>query len=194
MQARKARLITVPLVALGLLAGQGPASAAPADTRPAAKAVVAKVVVAKPVVKKTTQNRFNPVAFPVSAEAMSVVIGAAISKDADGRYRAGGSGPNAFDCSGFVKWAYAQAGISVPHGSRNLLKIVQRVSKADLAPGDLVFSGRGKGGIQHVAIYIGDGKVIHATNGGVSAENQVRIDDLDGSWVMDHTGYGRIVQ
>jgi cell wall-associated NlpC family hydrolase len=181
-------------VAGGAEAEPAPASAAPADTRPAAKAVVAKVVVAKPVVKKTTQNRFNPVAFPVSAEAMSVVIGAAISKDADGRYRAGGSGPNAFDCSGFVKWAYAQAGISVPHGSRNLLKIVQRVSKADLAPGDLVFSGRSNGGIQHVAIYIGDGKVIHATNGGVSAENQVRIDDLDGSWVMVHKGYGRIVQ
>ena len=122
---------------------------------------------------------------------MAKVVEAALTRE-DARYRAGGSGPTAFDCSGLVKWSFAQAGVQVKHGSANQIKQVTRISKADLQPGDLVFSGRAKGGIQHVALYIGDGKVIHATNGGTSRKNQIRIDTLDSSWVMDHKAYGRI--
>jgi cell wall-associated NlpC family hydrolase len=122
---------------------------------------------------------------------MAKVVEAALTRE-DARYRAGGSGPTAFDCSGLVKWSFAQAGVQVKHGSANQIKQVTRISKADLQPGDLVFSGRAKGGIQHVALYIGDGKVIHATNGGTSRKNQIRIDSLDSAWVMDHKAYGRI--
>jgi cell wall-associated NlpC family hydrolase len=122
---------------------------------------------------------------------MAKVVEAALTRE-DARYRAGGSGPTAFDCSGLVKWSFAQAGVKVKHGSANQIKQVTRISKADLQPGDLVFSGRAKGGIQHVSLYIGDGKVIHATYGSTSRKNQIRIDNLDSAWVMDHKAYGRV--
>jgi cell wall-associated NlpC family hydrolase len=119
------------------------------------------------------------------------VIEAALTRE-DAKYRAGGSGPHAFDCSGLVKWSYKQAGVSLKHGTANQIKQVKRISKKDLRPGDLVFSGRANGGIQHVSLYIGDGKVIHATYGSTSRKNQVRIDNLNSSWVMDHKAYGRV--
>lgn len=123
---------------------------------------------------------------------MAKVVEAALTRE-DARYRSGAIGPKAFDCSGLVMWSYAQAGVKLKHGSANQIKQVKRISKKDLAPGDLVFSGRAKGGIQHVALYIGDGKVIHATYGSTSRKNQVRIDELDSSWVMDHKAYGRVI-
>lgn len=119
------------------------------------------------------------------------VIEAALTRE-DAKYRAGGSGPHAFDCSGLVKWSYKQAGVSLKHGTANQIKQVERISKKELKPGDLVFSGRANGGIQHVSLYIGDGKVIHATYGSTSRKNQVRIDNLNSSWVMDHKAYGRV--
>lgn len=122
---------------------------------------------------------------------MAKVVEAALTRE-DARYRAGGSGPKAFDCSGLVMWSFAQAGVKLKHGSANQIKQVTRISKKDLKPGDLVFSGRSSGGIQHVSLYIGDGKVIHATYGSASHKNQVRIDNLDSAWVMDHKAYGRV--
>ena len=119
------------------------------------------------------------------------VVQAALTRE-DARYRAGGTGPNAFDCSGLVMWSFAKAGVKLKHGTANQIKQVKRINRKDLKPGDLVFSGRAKGGIQHVSLYIGDGKVIHATYGSTSKKNQVRIDDLDSSWVMDHKAYGRV--
>jgi cell wall-associated NlpC family hydrolase len=122
---------------------------------------------------------------------MAKVVEAALTRD-DSAYRWGSSGPRAFDCSGLVMWSYGQAGVKLKHGTANQIKQVTRISKKDLKPGDLVFSGRAGGGIQHVALYIGDGKVIHATYGGASRKNQVRIDSLDSAWVMDHKAYGRV--
>jgi cell wall-associated NlpC family hydrolase len=119
------------------------------------------------------------------------VVQAALTRE-DAKYRAGGTGPDAFDCSGLVMWSFAKAGVKLKHGTANQIKQVKRISKKDLKPGDLVFSGRAKGGIQHVALYIGNGKVIHATYGSTSRKNQVRVDDLNSSWVMDHKAYGRV--
>lgn len=119
------------------------------------------------------------------------VVKAALTRE-DAKYRAGGNGPTAFDCSGLVQWSWKKAGVNLKHGTANQIHQVKRISRKDLKPGDLVFSGRANGGIQHVALYIGDGKVIHATYGSTSRKNQVRIDDLDSSWVMDHKAYGRV--
>jgi cell wall-associated NlpC family hydrolase len=124
---------------------------------------------------------------PVIAKA----IEAALTRE-DARYRAGGAGPDAFDCSGLVKWSYKQAGVNLKHGTANQINQVKRITKKELMPGDLVFSGRANGGIQHVSLYIGDGKVIHATYGSTSRKNQIRIDNLNSSWVMDHKAYGRV--
>lgn len=193
MQNRKVKTLALLSCALltfsmGAISGQSSAQAKDAQIRPKVNQA------AKPIkTSKTSRIKFNPDATPVSAEAINVAIAAALTKE-DAAYRAGGKGPNSFDCSGLVVWAYAQAGVSLPHGSNNQLKVVRPITREELLPGDLIFSGRAGGRIQHVALYIGDGKVIHATYPTASRANQVRIDDLDGSWVMVHKAYGRVVQ
>ena len=173
---------------LGAISGQSTAQAKSAEIKPKVNQAT------KPVKSgKTSKIKFNPNAVPVSSEAISLAIAAALTKE-DASYRAGGKGPNAFDCSGLVLWSYAQAGVSLPHGSNNQIKVVKPITREELLPGDLVFSGRAGRGIQHVALYIGEGKVIHATYPTASRANQVRVDDLDSSWMMVHMAYGRVVQ
>ncbi len=86
-------------------------------------------------------------------------------------YRWGASGPNAFDCSGFTSFVYSQVGVSLPHSSRAQYGVGEKVSRADLQPGDLVFFGSP---IHHVGIYVGGGQYIHAPRTG----DVVRIDSL----------------
>jgi cell wall-associated NlpC family hydrolase len=71
----------------------------------------------------------------------------------------GSSGPDGFDCSGLTQYAYAAAGISLPHSSRAQSTLGTPVSRADLAPGDLVYF---YSPVSHVGIYVGDGKMVHA--------------------------------
>lgn len=77
-------------------------------------------------------------------------------------YRYGASGPNAFDCSGFTQWCYAQMGISIPRTAGAQASGGAYVARGDLQPGDLVFYSAGGGGISHVAMYVGNGQIIHA--------------------------------
>jgi len=71
-------------------------------------------------------------------------------------YVYGGNGPNEFDCSGFTKYVYKNFGYNLPRNSAQQAKYGKAVSTSDLQLGDLVcYPG-------HVAIYVGDGKVIHA--------------------------------
>lgn len=67
------------------------------------------------------------------------------------------------DCSGFVMSVFKQYGISLPHSSAAQAKLGTQVSLAQAKPGDLVFYSGG-GRINHVAIYIGGGQVVHASN------------------------------
>jgi cell wall-associated NlpC family hydrolase len=75
----------------------------------------------------------------------------------------GAAGPEAFDCSGLVVWAYAQIGISLPHSSYALANGGEPVDRADLEPGDVVTFYPSA---SHVGIYVGDGDVIHASRRG----------------------------
>lgn len=69
------------------------------------------------------------------------------------------------DCSGFTRGIYAKYGISLPRVSRDQARGGTRVSTSSLKAGDLVFYGNSSSGyINHVAIYIGNGKIIHASN------------------------------
>lgn len=68
------------------------------------------------------------------------------------------------DCSGFVLAVYKKFGVSLPHHSGSQAKQGSKISASDLQPGDLVFYGNGSGSINHVAIYIGGGQVIHASS------------------------------
>jgi hypothetical protein len=70
---------------------------------------------------------------------------------------------NGADCSGFVLSVFAKYGISLPHSSRAQATMGTQVSMSEAKPGDLVFYSKG-GRINHVAIYIGGGQVIHASN------------------------------
>ncbi len=67
------------------------------------------------------------------------------------------------DCSGFVLSVFAKYGVNLPHSSRAQANSGTSISSSELAPGDLVFYAKG-GTINHVAIYIGGGQVIHASN------------------------------
>lgn len=67
------------------------------------------------------------------------------------------------DCSGFVLSLYAKYGITLPHSSRAQANCGRRVALSQMQPGDLVFYTKG-GSINHVAMYIGNGQVIHASS------------------------------
>ena len=68
------------------------------------------------------------------------------------------------DCSGFVLSVFKKYGITLSHSSRAQANEGTKISASELKPGDLVFYGNGKGNINHVAIYIGGGQVIHASS------------------------------
>lgn len=75
----------------------------------------------------------------------------------------GAEGPKAFDCSGFVKYVYAQNGVYLDHYTGSQFSAGQAVSKGSLSPGDLVFFNT-YGSISHVGIYIGGGQFVHAAS------------------------------
>lgn len=87
-------------------------------------------------------------------------------------YSWGATGPNAFDCSGLTSWAYSQVGKSIPRTSGAQASNGTPVSVDALQPGDIVSY---YAGASHVAIYIGDGKVVQAVN----ENTPVQVNDLN---------------
>jgi cell wall-associated NlpC family hydrolase len=78
-------------------------------------------------------------------------------------YVYGASGPNAFDCSGLTMAAWKSAGVKLPHNTNAQYAKARHVAKSNLKKGDLVFFYSGR---SHVALYAGNGKVIHASQPG----------------------------
>jgi cell wall-associated NlpC family hydrolase len=93
------------------------------------------------------------------------------------------AGPDSFDCSGLVMYVYKQVGISLPHSSRMQAGYGVAVARDSLQPGDLLFFYTP---IHHVAIYIGDGKMVHAAGVGKG----VRIDPV---WTRSYNCARRIL-
>ena len=116
----------------------------------------------------TTVAKTVPAASPAAMR--KAAVSSALSKVGK-PYRWGASGPNAFDCSGLVKWSFAQAGRSLPRTSRAQSSAGTPVSRKNLQPGDLVFFYKP---ISHVGIYIGNGKVVHASRKG----QPVKVSDM----------------
>jgi cell wall-associated NlpC family hydrolase len=83
-------------------------------------------------------------------------------------YESGATGPQAYDCSGLTGAAWKAAGLTLPRTSQQQFTIGQKVGKADLQPGDLVFFYGDKP--THVALYVGDGQIIHAPRPGKTVE------------------------
>ena len=98
-------------------------------------------------------------------------------------YRWGGSSPEGFDCSGLVRYVYAQVGVSLPHNAAQQYRLGTPVAREDLEPGDLVFFDH----LRHNGIYVGDGRFIHARQTG----RRVAIASLDDAWYVSHFVGGR---
>jgi peptidoglycan endopeptidase LytE len=79
-------------------------------------------------------------------------------------YRYGGSAPGGFDCSGFTSFIFTRAGISLPRTAAGQYSVGTAVAQSDLQAGDLLFFAGGGSGIDHVGIYVGDGKFIHSSS------------------------------
>jgi len=76
----------------------------------------------------------------------------------------GAAGPNSFDCSGFTLYVWKNgAGVSLPHNSAAQYNVTTHISMSSIQPGDLVFYGSP---IHHVALYVGNGQIIHAPHSG----------------------------
>jgi cell wall-associated NlpC family hydrolase len=86
----------------------------------------------------------------------------------------GGESPNGFDCSGLVRFAYEQVGVSLPHSSYALYDTGRAVSRSNLRPGDLLFFS----GLGHVGIYVGNGRMVHAPQTG----QDVQVVSLSGGY------------
>lgn len=105
------------------------------------------------------------------------------------RYVYGASGPNSFDCSGFTSYIYRQHGVSLNRTAAGQYSNGTAVARSDLQPGDLVMFG--KSGINHVAIYIGGGNIVHAAN----SQRGVTIDTINsGYYNNNYVGARRVIQ
>ena len=80
------------------------------------------------------------------------------------RYKWGGNGPYSYDCSGFTKKVFKINGIKLPRLSKEQAKVGLKVGKNQLRKGDLLFfSSKNHHQVNHVGIYLGHGKFIHAS-------------------------------
>ena len=134
---------------------------------------------------KTTAQATTSV--PTSSNGSSIV---ATAKQYLGyKYVYGGSSPSTgFDCSGFTSYIFKQYGISLNRTAAGQYSNGVAVSRANLQPGDLVMFG--KSGINHVAIYIGGGQIIHSS----TPSTGVRIDSLStGYYNNNYVGARRVL-
>ncbi len=99
-----------------------------------------------------------------SGESSKAAIAVATAKAQLGKpYVWAADGPDAFDCSGLTMYAWAAAGVSLPHSSADQINYGTRVSLDNLEPGDLIFY---YSPIHHVGMYVGNGMIIHASTEG----------------------------
>jgi cell wall-associated NlpC family hydrolase len=116
---------------------------------------------------------FDPRLIPPGTSAATIAVQAALSRIGD-PYVWGATGPDQFDCSGLMVWAYKQAGKTIPRTSEAQQAGGKPVSRNDMQPGDLVIY---YSDAHHVGMYIGDGYVVHASTFGVP----VKVATVDGA-------------
>jgi peptidoglycan DL-endopeptidase LytE len=150
---------------LTIAAGDSPAAVTPAPTRTAS----------------------TPAPAPVAAPSAAGVAVQVALQQVGKPYQWAGAGPNVFDCSGLVMYAWAHAGVSLPHYTVSQYEDTIRISRAELEPGDLVFYDTGDGAQPgHVTIYIGNGQIVTADSPGTV----IRVEVVD--WDGVPMGYGRV--
>ncbi len=108
---------------------------------------------------------------PVNASAAQIAVSAALSVQGT-QYVWGSADPSVgFDCSGLTSWAWAQAGVSIPHSSAAQYSALPHVPLGSVQAGDLIFY---YSPISHVALYIGGGQIVHARHPGPGGQVQVQ--------------------
>lgn len=107
-------------------------------------------------------------------------------------YKFGGNHPDqGLDCSGFVRYVFAQAtGINLPRSAREQARVGKTISRDELQPGDLVFFNTRRFQYSHVGVYLGDSRFIHSPSRGGAVE----VVDLDNSyWRKTFNGARRVI-
>jgi cell wall-associated NlpC family hydrolase len=143
----------------------------------------------RPYVRFNAPETFRRPIVPTTSTA-DLVVEAAL-RELGKPYRLGAEGPDYYDCSGLTQTIYGQFGIKLPRTSYNQATVGVNVGWDELLPGDLVFfhdTWRDNGSIDHVAIYIGDGQVVHAIGSGVTVSN------LTSYWVSHFAVARRVVE
>jgi peptidoglycan DL-endopeptidase LytF len=137
-----------------LAQGQAPAQAAKEQEQPSIEAR-----------EGTARGAEQPVAVREASSSVGASIVSNAMKYLGSRYVYGGMSPRGFDCSGFVAYVAGKSGRKLAHSIPSQINSGVRISSKELQPGDLVFfSNTYKRGLSHAAIYIGNGKIIHAAN------------------------------
>jgi cell wall-associated NlpC family hydrolase len=119
-----------------------------------------------PLLRAMAHRRQQRRARAAQAEEADGVVKTAKAQIGDG-YASGGTGPDAFDCSGLTAYAFAGARVALPHSSHSQAALGRPVKRADIRPGDLVFFSTAGPGASHVGIATGPSTVVSATNSGV---------------------------
>jgi peptidoglycan DL-endopeptidase CwlO len=168
---RRAAVVAGSAAAAALFATV-PAAPAAAPAAPPASPTVTVSTAVVPLAARSATITLDPqaVAAAAPAAARRSAMQKALGK-VGSPYRYGAAGPNAFDCSGLVTWAFKSSGKSLPRTSSQLSRVGAPVSKSALQPGDLVFFYKP---VSHVGIYIGNGKVVHASN----RKSPVKVSDI----------------
>jgi cell wall-associated NlpC family hydrolase len=119
-------------------------------------------------------GRIGEVSDKMEAKASELVVNAMTFLGVP--YKRGGTNASTgFDCSGFVRAIFEQtAGLVLPRKANEQAAAAQKIDRADLQPGDLVFFNTMRRAFSHVGIYVGEGKFIHAPKPGA----EVRVESL----------------
>lgn len=124
--------------------------------------------------ERLAAERHEPMRLPeVAGDSAAAIIADAMSHLGI-PYHWGGSTADGFDCSGFIQYLFARAGLEIPRQAKNQIRVGEEVAVEDLQPGDLVFFRTYARYASHVGIYIGEGDFLHASSG----EGEVTITPL----------------
>lgn len=157
------RRVTVCALVIALTGGGMAVAEAAVDPKGAvtamAEVVTAPSVEVEQVARESVSSRSAARKATSKANRINKAVNFALAQRGD-RYKWGATGPSKWDCSGLVMKAFAKAGVKLPHYTGGIQKKGKKISRTHLKRGDIVFPQRG-----HVAIYLGNGKMVAASSG-----------------------------